>query len=102
MGNYDLLAEMPELLLPWRNPIFVQLVSHKVGRLLVPYCLLAVFVSNFFLLHGFYLAFLAAQVGWYLLACGRWLLSPAEADGSAPSNNAGAPRSLACAVQGGK
>jgi hypothetical protein len=31
-GNYQLLAEMPELPLFRRNPIFVQLISHKVGR----------------------------------------------------------------------
>ena len=29
-GNYQIFADMPELLVPWRNPIFVQLVSHKV------------------------------------------------------------------------
>ena len=54
-GNYQLLAQMPELLLPWRNPIFVQFVSHKVGRLLVPYGLAALFISNLFLLRDLYL-----------------------------------------------
>jgi biofilm PGA synthesis N-glycosyltransferase PgaC len=100
MGNYELLAEMPELLLPWRNPIFVQLVSHKMGRLLVPYCLLAVFVSNFFLLHGFYLVFLATQAVWYLLACAGWLLSLADAQRSAPSASGAVPSAFACAIQG--
>ena len=71
-GNYQLLAEMPQLLAPWRNPIFVQFVSHKVGRLLVPYGLAALFVSNLFLLHGVYLAILASQVLFYgLAAAGR-------------------------------
>ncbi len=67
-GNYQLLAEMPELLAPWRNPIFVQFVSHKVGRLLVPYGLAALFVSNLFLLHGIYLAGFVAQVLFYGMA----------------------------------
>jgi hypothetical protein len=83
MGNYELFAEMPELLLPWRNPIFVQMISHKVGRLLVPYCLAALMVSNLFLLHGFYLVFFAGQVVWYLLACTGWMISLADARGSA-------------------
>jgi biofilm PGA synthesis N-glycosyltransferase PgaC len=67
-GNYQLFAQMPELLLPWRNPIFVQLVSHKLGRLLVPYCLAALFISNLFLLHGFYFVVLVCQILWYVLA----------------------------------
>jgi biofilm PGA synthesis N-glycosyltransferase PgaC len=75
MGNYDLLTEMPELLLPWRNPIFIQFVSHKLGRLIVPYCLAALFVSNFFILHGLYLTLLAGQMLFYLLACAGWLIS---------------------------
>jgi cellulose synthase/poly-beta-1,6-N-acetylglucosamine synthase-like glycosyltransferase len=75
MGNYELLVEMPQLLLPWRNPIFVQLLSHKVGRLVIPYCLVALLLSNLFLLHGFYLLFFACQVAWYLIACAGWLVA---------------------------
>jgi biofilm PGA synthesis N-glycosyltransferase PgaC len=74
-GNYQLFAQMPELLMPWRNPIFVQLISHKLGRLLVPYCLTALFISNLFLLYGFYLAAFACQIFWYGLAGAGWLLS---------------------------
>jgi cellulose synthase/poly-beta-1,6-N-acetylglucosamine synthase-like glycosyltransferase len=74
-GNYQLLARMPELLAPWRNPIFVQFLSHKVGRLLVPYCLAALFISNLFLLHGFYLTIMIGQVLWYALAGAGWLAS---------------------------
>jgi len=75
MGNYQLLVEMPELLIPWRNPIFVQLVSHKVGRLAGPYCLVALFVSNLFLQEGMYWVFLMGQVAWYALAYVGWLAS---------------------------
>jgi cellulose synthase/poly-beta-1,6-N-acetylglucosamine synthase-like glycosyltransferase len=74
-GNYQLFAEMPELLVPWHNPIFVQLVSHKVGRLIVPYCLVILFVANLFLLNGLYRIALVLQVMWYLMACVGWWVS---------------------------
>jgi poly-beta-1,6-N-acetyl-D-glucosamine synthase len=74
-GNYQLFAQMPELLVPWRNPIFVQLVSHKLGRLLVPYCLASLLISNVFMVHGFYLAFFVCQILWYVLAGAGPLLS---------------------------
>ncbi|MBI4458515.1 MAG: glycosyltransferase family 2 protein [Acidobacteria bacterium] len=81
-GNYQLLAQMPALLLPWRNPVFLQFVSHKVGRLLAPYFLAALLVSNCFLLRDFYLVPFGLQVAWYLSAyAGRVALktqSPAE------------------------
>ena len=37
------------LLLPWRNPVWVQYVSHKLGRLAVPYALLAIFAASIML-----------------------------------------------------
>jgi cellulose synthase/poly-beta-1,6-N-acetylglucosamine synthase-like glycosyltransferase len=74
-GNYQLIVQMPALLAPWRNRIFVQFVSHKLGRLLVPYCLVALFISNLFLLHGLYLIFLVGQILWYAMACAGWLVS---------------------------
>ena len=75
MGNYELLVRAPELLLPGRNPIFVQFVSHKVGRLIVPWCLVALLMSNLFLLHGFYLLSLAGQVLFYMFAAVGWMIS---------------------------
>jgi len=75
MGNYQLLAQIPQLLLPWRDPIFVQFVSHKVGRLVTPYFLCAMFVTNLFLLSGFYRFSFAAQVMWYAAALLGWRLS---------------------------
>lgn len=76
MGNYELLTLLPTLLLPWRNPIFVQFISHKVGRLLVPYCLAALLVSNLFLRRGFYLLTLTIQALFYGLACVGWAFPP--------------------------
>ena len=35
-GNYQLCAWLPGVLLPWRNPIWLQFVCHKLLRLLMP------------------------------------------------------------------
>jgi cellulose synthase/poly-beta-1,6-N-acetylglucosamine synthase-like glycosyltransferase len=45
-GNYQLLAKMPELLLPRRNPLWFQLVSHKLLRLVCPWALVVLFVAT--------------------------------------------------------
>jgi cellulose synthase/poly-beta-1,6-N-acetylglucosamine synthase-like glycosyltransferase len=67
-GNFQLLSYMPELLVPWRNPIFIQFFSHKVARLFCPYALAVLLISNLFLLQGAYLVFLILQLAWYGLA----------------------------------
>jgi cellulose synthase/poly-beta-1,6-N-acetylglucosamine synthase-like glycosyltransferase len=43
-GNLQLCAWLPAVLLPVRNPIWIQFVCHKLLRLLTPYALLAVAV----------------------------------------------------------
>jgi hypothetical protein len=60
----------PRLLLPWRNPVWFQYLSHKVGRLAAPYALIAIFCASLLLAgaHPFYLAALVAQVAFFLLA----------------------------------
>lgn len=45
-GNVQLLRLEPRLLLPWRNPIWWQFVSHKVGRVLLPWLLLALLLGS--------------------------------------------------------
>ena len=73
-GNYQILALEPRLLLPWRNPVWFQYLSHKLGRLAVPYAMLAIFVASLVLTGGsgqivsVYGAALSAQVLLYLLA----------------------------------
>ena len=72
-GNYQILSLEPRLLLPWRNPVWFQYLSHKLGRLAVPYALLAVFFASIVLagVSGpltFYGAALTGQVMFYLLA----------------------------------
>ena len=44
-GNYQLLAMLPALLLPWRNPVFLELLFHKLARLVCPYAILAAAVG---------------------------------------------------------
>jgi poly-beta-1,6-N-acetyl-D-glucosamine synthase len=72
-GNYQIFALEPRLLLPWRNPVWFQYLSHKLGRLAVPYALLALFFASIVLAGGaglvsFYGAVLTSQVIFYLLA----------------------------------
>ena len=72
-GNYQILAIEPRLLLPWKNRVWLQYLSHKIGRLVVPYAMLAIFGTSIVLAvdHLFYLFVLGAQVGVLLLAgCG--------------------------------
>ena len=74
-GNYQILSQEPRLLLPVVNPVWVQYVSHKIGRLLVPWALVAWFVSSAVLLFSgwFYGAAFVAQALFYgLAAYGGW------------------------------
>ncbi len=45
-GNYQLFARNPWLLVPWKNRIFIQAVSHKFFRLLVPWAMLMVLMTS--------------------------------------------------------
>ena len=76
-GNYQILGQEPRLLLPFVNPVWIQYVSHKVGRLVVPWALMAAFVSSGLLAtsHWIYAAAFAAQLAFYLLAAvGGWVV----------------------------
>jgi cellulose synthase/poly-beta-1,6-N-acetylglucosamine synthase-like glycosyltransferase len=69
-GNYQLVLLEPQLLVPWRNPVWLQFMSHKVGRLAVPYAWLAAFGADLVLAetHLFYRLVLAGQVAFLMLA----------------------------------
>jgi cellulose synthase/poly-beta-1,6-N-acetylglucosamine synthase-like glycosyltransferase len=78
-GNVQILWLEPRLLIPVLNPVWFQYVSHKLGRLVVPYALLAVFVSSLVLAtrHWVFGVALVAQLGFYLLAAyGAYLARP--------------------------
>ena len=69
-GNYQILRLEPRLLNPFRNPVWIQYMSHKVGRLLVPYALIALLVTSGLLMprSAFYTLAFAAQLVFYALA----------------------------------
>jgi cellulose synthase/poly-beta-1,6-N-acetylglucosamine synthase-like glycosyltransferase len=75
-GNVQILGQEPRLLIPIVNPVWLQYVSHKLGRLIVPYAFLALFTASLVLAgHGtFYTLALFAQCALYLFAgYGAWL-----------------------------
>jgi cellulose synthase/poly-beta-1,6-N-acetylglucosamine synthase-like glycosyltransferase len=75
-GNYQLVVLYPILLHPLRNRLFWQLLSHKLARLAVPWCLVTLFLASAALStagSGLYRAALAAQSLFYLLALAGWL-----------------------------
>lgn len=79
-GAAQMLLHHPSWLLPWKNPIWLEFVSHKVLRLASPLLLLIVFVTNialvgvpvYRLLLIFHMAFYySAIAGWVLQRSGR-------------------------------
>jgi cellulose synthase/poly-beta-1,6-N-acetylglucosamine synthase-like glycosyltransferase len=64
-GNFQLLTRLPAALLPWRNPMWLQLLSHKLLRLAVPWAMLGAFGTNLLLRGPFYRSLLAVQVAVY-------------------------------------
>jgi poly-beta-1,6-N-acetyl-D-glucosamine synthase len=69
-GNYQLLALEPRLLVPGVNRVWLQYVSHKIGRLLVPWALFAVLVATLMLAGSspVYMLAAAAQALFYGMA----------------------------------
>lgn len=73
-GNYQLLTQLPSLLSPLNNRLFLQFLSHKVLRLACPFALATLFASNVVLVATgappwpLYVATLAAQMAGYGLA----------------------------------
>ena len=64
-GNFQLAKRLPRSLLPWKNPIWFQFVSHKLCRLPIPWVLAALLVLAA-MLHGtIYTVALWAQLLFY-------------------------------------
>ena len=68
-GVYQLVGYFPQLLLPW-NPVFFHFTSHKLGRLLMPFSLIAVFISSGLSGHPVARAVFAGQCIFWALAVG--------------------------------
>jgi poly-beta-1,6-N-acetyl-D-glucosamine synthase len=87
-GNIQILAQEPRLLIPFVNPVWLQYVSHKVGRLLMPYALLALFTASLALAgeSPVYAVSLIGLCGLCLLGgYGAWLEDRATRHAAAPS-----------------
>jgi poly-beta-1,6-N-acetyl-D-glucosamine synthase len=94
-GNYQVLRQDPRLLVPVVNPVWLQYLSHKVGRLVVPWALLVAFVTNAVLASSswFYAAALTVQVGFYgLAALGGWIELRTSRRSGGVQTDVGAPR----------
>lgn len=72
-GNFQLLALMPQVCWPWRNPIWWQYLSHKVLRLAAPWAMAGLLVCS---------AFLAVGHAWAAWALGAQLVFYAGALGA--------------------
>ena len=75
-GNYQILGQEPRLLVPFVNPVWLQYVSHKVGRLLVPWALLGTLIASAALATTavvYALAFAAQAMFYGLALIGAWL-----------------------------
>ncbi len=66
LGNYQSFRRNLWLFDPRQNPIWLQFMSHKVFRLVVPYWMLVLVVTPFFLQGYFYQLVLLAEGGFYL------------------------------------
>lgn len=87
-GNVQILWFEPRLLMPFVNPVWLQYLSHKVGRLLVPYALMALFASSIVLSGSsmFYTFALLSQCAFYLHGgYGAWLEHWQQAHPESPS-----------------
>ncbi|MGC8742761.1 MAG: glycosyltransferase family 2 protein [Verrucomicrobiia bacterium] len=70
-GNFQMLFRYPEWLVPFKNRLFWQLMSHKYLRLAGPFLLLAIFILNIPLITiPFYKITFVAQILFYLCAMG--------------------------------
>lgn len=85
-GNYQIVALEPRLLIPFANPVWLQYLSHKVGRLLVPWALVCAFIASAALTSEgwFYTVVLGLQLVFYgLAAVGGWIESRERQSASA-------------------
>jgi cellulose synthase/poly-beta-1,6-N-acetylglucosamine synthase-like glycosyltransferase len=68
-GNFQILFRYPDWLLPWRNRLWWQLISHKYLRLSALFFMIMAFATNAALLNGtFYQAAFIAQCAFYSMA----------------------------------
>jgi cellulose synthase/poly-beta-1,6-N-acetylglucosamine synthase-like glycosyltransferase len=104
-GNYQLLLLEPRLLVPVLNRVWLQYMSHKVGRLLVPWALVSLFIASAALARSstIYLVASLGQALFYALALygARLERTSAEPANALPVPERAAGRTdLACRLRG--
>ncbi|HSJ16050.1 MAG TPA: glycosyltransferase [Longimicrobiales bacterium] len=67
LGNLQLVRLDPRLVRPWRNPVFVRFVSHKLLRVFTPLFLIGILVSGLLLDGALYRTVAFAEVAVLLL-----------------------------------
>ena len=67
VGNIQLLRAIPGLLSPRRNPLFIRFISHKLLRVLSPFCFVALLCISALLDGWAYRAFFLSGLSVYLL-----------------------------------
>ncbi|NBV21637.1 MAG: glycosyltransferase family 2 protein [Proteobacteria bacterium] len=68
-GNFQMLTQHPGWLLPWRTPLWWQLLSHKYSRIVAPVFMVTMFASNAALTsQPFYRLVFGAHLAFYALA----------------------------------
>ncbi len=73
-GNWQLLKIEPGIILPFKNRIWWNFLSHKIFRLVVPFLLLFLLISNFFIVEHVFIFTLFAQLLFYIIALFAWLI----------------------------
>jgi cellulose synthase/poly-beta-1,6-N-acetylglucosamine synthase-like glycosyltransferase len=72
-GCLQLVGRLPAVLAPWRNPIWIQFLSHKLMRLLAPWALLVLLLTSLAAPGPLYRAAFACQAVCYAAALlGLW------------------------------
>ncbi len=66
-GNFQLMALRPSALLPWRNRVWWEFVSHKVLRLVVPWALLGMLITSAMLGGRVFVSLFWGQAAFYSL-----------------------------------
>ena len=68
-GNYQIFVMFRNLLIPFRDPVSVPLIAHKLLRVLASFFMIALFLSNIFIARApFYTFFMICQTVFYVLA----------------------------------
>jgi poly-beta-1,6-N-acetyl-D-glucosamine synthase len=67
-GNFQLVTRLPSTLLPWRNPLWLQFMSHKLLRLTLPWAQIAMLLSCLLLGGALYHFLWWCQMSFYAVA----------------------------------